>query len=121
MPLVRVHLPDEQVTDLRSRIAAAVALSRQQFVHDVTQAVVDEIVNTVPIDTGETQQSWQSEADRLASTAPTTVGSTSSMTASVDVEQMRYLEYGTSRMIARAPIRRALEAIAGVIDSLFRW
>lgn len=121
MPLVRVHLPEDQVTNLRNRLSAAIAVSRQQFVHDVTQAVVEEIANTVPIDTGETQQAWLSESTRVASTAPTTTGSVSSMPASVDVEQMRYLEYGTSRMIARAPIRRALEAIAGVIDSLFRW
>jgi hypothetical protein len=121
MPLVRIHLSDEQITQLHSRLSTAIDISRQQFVHDVTQAVVDEIANTVPIDTGETQQAWLSESTRVASTAPTTTGSVSSMTASVDVEQMRYLEYGTTRMIARAPIRRALEAIAGVIDSLFRW
>lgn len=121
MPLVRIHLSDEQITQLRSRLTTAIDSSRQQFVHDVTQAVVEEIANTVPVDTGETQQAWLSESTRVASTAPTTMGSVSSMTASVDVEQMRYLEYGTTRMIARAPIRRALEAIAGVIDSLFRW
>lgn len=120
MPLVRIHLSDEQITQLRSRLTTAIDSSRQQFVHDVTQAVVEEIANTVPVDTGETQQAWLSESTRVANTAPTTTGSVSSMTASVDVEQMRYLEYGTTRMIARAPIRRALEAIAGVIDSLFR-
>lgn len=121
MPLVRIHLSDEQITQLRSRLTTAIDSSRQQFVHDVTQDVVEEIANTVPVDTGETQQAWLSESTRVASTAPTTTGSVSSMTASVDVEQMRYLEYGTTRMIARAPIRRALEAIVGVIDSLFRW
>lgn len=121
MPLVRINLSDEQISQLRSRLTTAIDSSRQQFVHDVTQTVVEEIANTVPVDTGETQQAWLSESTRVASTAPTTTGSVSSMTANVDVEQMRYLEYGTSRMIARAPIRRALEAIAGVIDSLFRW
>lgn len=121
MPLVTLHLPPDQVESVRSRLNESLATSRQQFVRDVTQAVAVEIARTVPIDTGETQRAWQSEADRVTTTVPTTVASTSIMTIGVDVEQMRYLEYGTSRMVARAPIRRALDAIAGLLDSLFRW
>lgn len=121
MPLVTFQIASDQIETLRSRLTQSATNSRQQFVHDVTAAVAAEVARTVPIDTGETQRAWEAEVQRIASAVPVNVGETSSLSASVDVEQMRYIEYGTSRMIARAPVRRAIEAISSSLNVLFRW
>lgn len=120
MPRITLTLPAEQVTALRTHLAQAIDEARQRLVHDVARTVCREIADTVPVDTGETRNAWLAAADRLAAAPPESTESVSTQTIGVQVDQMLYVEYGTTRIAARAPARRALQSVTLDLGTLFR-
>ncbi len=71
MPLhISIRVPTDAVNGIRDRLHQSIDSAREQMVQSATQAALDEIVNNVPVDTGETQGEWQAEQTRIAASPP---------------------------------------------------
>lgn len=122
MPLqISVRVPSHTVSGIRDRWQQSVASARSQMVQSATEVALVEIIETVPVKTGETQAEWQSELTRIVGTLPSSGSPDTSLQAATNaVEQMLYLEYGTSQMQPRSTVRSALSRLRTQLHSLFR-
>ncbi len=117
---LHIEVPTGQLEAIRSRLTLTIHAARQRLVQEAAQAVITQVANSVPVETGETRDAWQAEGSRVAATPPAATGHSSSLSASVSVDQMLYIEYGTSRMQPQAPVRNALADVQPLLSSMFR-
>lgn len=106
---------------MRERLRQLVDSSRSQLVQAATEAALADIIETVPVKTGETRAEWQSELSRIESALPSNASvDTSRHAATNEAEQMLYLEYGTSHIQPRSTVRSTLARIQTQLQFLFR-
>ena len=122
MPLqISIRVPTDAVNGIRDRLHQSIDSAREQMVQSATQAALDEIVNNVPVDTGETQGEWQAEQTRIAASPPSRPAPHLSLqSATNQAPQAVYLEYGTAHMPPRPTAGPALTRLRSILASLFR-
>ena len=119
---VSIRVPEGALTSLRDRLHQQVASSRSQMVQSATEAALTTIIETVPVRTGETQGEWQTESDRVRSTPPSSPSEHTSLQTAINrVEQMIYIEYGTTHMAPRGIVRSTLSSLLTQIRSFFHF
>ncbi len=122
MPLqISIRVPTEAVNGIRVRLQQSIASAREQMVQSATAAALDDIINSVPVDTGETQSDWQAEQARIAAAPPSSPAPHLSLqSATNEAPQAVYLEYGTAHMPPRPTAGPALTRLRSILSSLFR-
>lgn len=106
---------------MRSRWPQQVAAARAQLVQTALSAALSEVIDNVPVATGRTREEWQSELARVRSTLPHSGSPNTSVQAATNgVEQVVYIEYGTTHLQPRSTVRNALVQLQSRIRSLFR-
>lgn len=123
MPLqLSLQVPTGAVDSIRDRLQRSITSSRSQLVQSATEEALTDIIESVPVRTGETQAEWQSELTRIAGSLPSSGSSDTSLQVATNaVEQMLYLEYGTSQMQPRSTVRSALIRLQARLQSLIRF
>ena len=122
MPLqISIRVPTDAVSGIRDRLQQSITSAREQMVQSATQAALTEIIESVPVDTGETQRDWQAEQARIAAAPPNSPSEhLSQQTATNEAPQAVYLEYGTAHMPPRPTAGPALTRLQSILSSLFR-
>ena len=122
MPLhVSIRVPSNAVSGIRDRLHQSIASAREQMVQSATAVALDDIINSVPVDTGETQREWQAELALIAAAPPSSpTPHLSLQSASNEAPQAVYLEYGTAHMQPRPTVGPALTRLRSILASLFR-
>ncbi len=122
MPLtISLRVPADAVSGIRDRLQQSITSAREQLVQSATEAALDDIINRVPVDTGETQHDWQTEQARIAAAPPTSPSlHLSQQSATNQAPQAVYLEYGTVHMPPRPTAGPALTRLRSILASLFR-
>lgn len=123
MPLqVSIRVPAQEVARIRDRLQQSIASTRSQLVQSATQAALTDIIDSVPIQTGETKREWQSESSRIAASPPRSPSAHLSVqSATNQAEQMVYIEYGTAHLRPRRIVGAAFARLRARLSSLFRW
>ncbi len=122
MPLqVSIRVPTDAVSGIRDRLQQSITSAREQMVQFATSTALDDIINSVAVDTGETQGDWQTEQARIAASPPNSPSPhLSQQSATNQAPQAVYLEYGTAHMPPRPTAGPALNRLRSTIASLFR-
>lgn len=123
MPLqVSLRIPTGEVSRIRERLHQSVASARSHLVQSATQMTLTEIIDSVPIETGETKREWESERSRLAAAPPSSPSAHQSLQSATNyAEQMVYIEYGTAHLRPRHIVSSAFARLRTRLSSLFRW
>ena len=117
---ISVQVPLDSLNGMRDRLQQTIASARSEMVQSATQAALDDIINSVPVETGETRGNWQAEQARIATALPTSPSEhISQQTATNEAPQAVYLEYGTTRMPPRPTAGPALTRLRSLLASLF--
>jgi hypothetical protein len=118
---VTVRVPAGEVAAIRERVQQRIHAARSQLIQLATTAVLTDVIDSVPVQTGEARSGWQSEQARVQATQPTNPSEhVSQQSATNTVDHMVYIEYGTSRMQPRSTVRPALARLGATVASMFR-
>ena len=122
MPLqISIRVPSDVVSGIQERLQVKIDSARSEMVQIAINAALADVIDHVPIETGKTQEEWQSEFTRIQGSLPNNPSAhTSVQSATNGVPQVVYIEYGTSRMSPRSIVRTALAKLQTVVQSMFR-
>ena len=123
MPLqISIRVPTSEINGIRDRLQQSIAAARSQLVQSATEAALTDIIQSVPVETGETKNEWEAELSRIEATLPSSsTADLSLQSASNRIEQMVYIEYGTAHMRPRSIVGSAFARLQARLSSLFRW
>ncbi len=122
MPLqISIQVPTDAVSGIRDRLHQSIASAREQMVQSATESALTEIIERVPVETGQTRGTWQAELARIAASPPSSPSNhLSQQTATNQAPQVVYLEYGTAHMPPRPTAGPALDRLRSILALLFR-
>ena len=134
---ITIELDAERVFATLERLSSGgVAARRREFIEAGTRTALSETVERTPVDEGEARGSWVAGLIAVGGSAPSGWEGSRAKSASIaegskrirvqrvdgsvqteiqcrnEVQHVTYLEYGTRKMEARAPVRRSLEETA---------
>ena len=122
MPLqISIRVPTDAVSGIRERLQQSIDSARSEMVQSATQAALNDIIDSVHVQTGETRGQWQAELARIAASPPTSPApQLSQQSATNEAPQAVYLEYGTVHMQPRPTAGPALSRLQSILSSFFR-
>ncbi|MFO1006143.1 MAG: hypothetical protein U0929_09300 [Planctomycetaceae bacterium] len=119
---ISIRVPAGELAAIRDRVQQRITGARSQLVQSAISAALTDVIESIPVQTGEARAGWQGELNRVAnSPAASSSEHISQQSATNTVDHIVYLEYGTSRMQPRSTVRPALVRLESTARSMFRW
>ncbi|MBL4884417.1 MAG: HK97 gp10 family phage protein [Planctomycetaceae bacterium] len=100
---ISIEVDAEQVMFRLNDAQYNLAQKRQEFVRELTRRLMSRVIERTPVDTGRAQSGWNGGVGEEQDNDLTTMISVTN-----DVEYIGFLEFGTSRMPARAMVRSSM-------------
>ena len=118
---ISIRVPAGELSAIRERVQQRITAARSQLVQVAINSALTEIIDSVPVQTGEAKSGWQAEQARVGGSSPVSPSEhLSEQSATNTVDHIVYLESGTSRMQPRSTVRPALARVEAMVHSLFR-
>lgn len=100
---ISIRVDASQVLGRLENARSGVDFSRQEYVRKLAQILMQRVIDRTPVDTGRARAGWQGGLGQVENEGETTTFSVTN-----DVEYIAFLEFGTTRMQARAMVRSSM-------------
>lgn len=119
---ISIRVSAGELSAIRERVRQRITGARSQLIQSAITTALTDIIESIPVQTGEARASWQAELNRVAGLPPASPSEhLSQQSATSSIDHVVYLEYGTSRMSPRSTVRPALARLESTVHSMFRW
>jgi len=110
---IKIEADLSQVLNRLERAKRGIGQHRQKYARQLTQVLMQRVIDRTPVDTGRAQAGWNEgvglEVDE---------GEATQISVTNDVEYINFLEFGTSRMQATAMVRSGMSQTLSDVSSI---